>query len=144
MASQTPLTPVTGFDCDAKGSSSGWTRSYVKSAFPNDRHEDIVKRLFARATELVQEHNLRASAFKGQNHPKLALEKRRGEIASLLENERGPSIQISGFPSFAGRLCKGVLTYQGGPGSTLDCRILLEAGPRRYATVYTKDSTCST
>ena len=111
MAAPPSIAPVFGFDYFADPPKNTWTRRYVALAFGSG-HKDTIKQLFTRASELVEEHEIRSNAFSGHPNPKIALKRKRDEIAPVLSGELGGAIQIVGIPSFAVRLCRGVLTYQ--------------------------------
>lgn len=109
------------FDYNANPQNRAWTQVFVKSAYSRE-HSAVVQRLFKEATQLVQDHRLTRSEFKGQQYPKLLLDKQRERVATELQQSFGDLIAIDGHSSFAYRLCKGVLTYQGGPGMTADTK----------------------
>ena len=111
MAAPPSIVPVVGFDYSGKPTKNTWTLKYVTSAF-GPGHRDTILELFTRASELVEEHDIRLSAFSGHRNSRLALKGRRDEIALVLERELGSAIQIAENDSFAGRLCRSVLTYQ--------------------------------
>ena len=115
MAAPPSISPVFGFDYSADPPKKIWTQRYVAPALGSE-HKDTIKQLFTRASELVEEHEIRPNAFSGHPNPKIALKRKRDEIAPILSGELGGAIQIAGIPSFAVRLCRGVLTYQASHG----------------------------
>ena len=121
MAAQPSIAPVVGFDYSAEPSKKTWTRQYVALAF-GPGHENTIKQLFTRASELVEEHDIRLKAFSGHRNPRVAVKRKRDEIAPVLAGELGRAIQIAGIPSFAIRLCRGVLTYQARPADSTTVR----------------------
>lgn len=136
MASERPITPVTGFNYNDKLPKNGWTRAYVRRAFPaGQNHDDTLKWLFSRATELTKAHNLYFAAFKDQTNARLALSRKRDEIATMLQSEMRSRIEFAGHREFAHNLCKGVLIYQGGPGKTAQVsEELIQVALRDYVT----------
>ena len=111
MAAQPSIAPVDGFDYSVEAPSGNWTRKYVGRAF-GPGHEETIEQLFNRTLELVKEHGILLNRFGGHPSPKFALASKRDEIAQVLVREFGDAIQIAGSPSFAVRLCRGMLTYQ--------------------------------
>ena len=111
MAVQPSIPPVAELDYSVEPINSKWTPQYVARAF-GPGHEDTIEQLFTQASELVKEHNIRLEAFSGHRNPRNKVRLKRNDIAPVLASEFGGAIQIAGTPSFAVRLCRGVLRYQ--------------------------------
>lgn len=110
-----PHQPVAGLNYSANPEKGNWTQQYVRSAFPSSHH-DVVKRLFSRASKLVQQNNLYPAAYKSHSMPRLALEQKRVEVGRVLRDEFSNIMEIAGHPDFIERLSKGTLTYVGSAG----------------------------
>ena len=131
MAAQPSIAPVVGFNYSAEPTKKTWTRRYVALAF-GPGHEDTIKQLFTRASELVEGHDIRFNAFSSHLNPRIAVKRKRDEMAQVLAGELGGAVQFAGIPSFALRLCRGVLTYQAhSADSTMVREELREAMKRR-------------
>ena len=116
-----PQTPVPSFHYDSEPLKGSWSQKYSKSAFPSGS-DVTVKRLYKRASELVSTHKIILKAFAAHATPRIDLDRKRDEVAAILQAEFEDDIAINGHDAFALRLCKGVLTYQGGSGATTEIK----------------------
>ena len=113
------IPPVPGFNYVTDPSKAAWTRKYVRSALGNG-DPTVVDDLFEAVTQLVHTRNLTNYHYKGMLNPATRIASDRAAAAVVLVNQFRHRIDVQGYPTFADRLCKGVITYMGGSGKRID------------------------